>query len=286
MKTGLLFGLVVPTLLLSALAAPARADDKAVCVDASSKGQRFRDAHKLVEAREQLRVCAAARCPTVIQSDCAAWLADVEKALPSIVLAAKSRAGVDLAEVVVSVDGQPLVSRLDGQAMAMNAGAHTFHFEATDGTRADRQVLVKEGEKNLAVAVVLGAEPPPQSPPVRVESTQDARKASTPWRTVGWVLGGAGVVGLGVGTVFGLVALGDKSAAHCVNDVCDTGTTGGIKSAALVSDIGWIAGGVLLATGAGMVLFAPSEGAPRSSGVRLTPLVTTAGAQLVAAGSW
>jgi hypothetical protein len=285
MKTRLPFGLVVPTLLLTALSAPASADDKAACVDASSKGQRFRDAHKLVEAREQLRICAAARCPTVIQGDCAGWLVDVEKALPSIVLAAKNRAGVDLLDVVVSVDGQPLVSRLDGQAMAMNAGPHTFHFEATDGTRVDRQVLLKEGEKNLEVAVVLGAEPP-EPRPVRVETADDARKTSTPWRTVGWVLGGAGVVGLGVGTVFGLVALGDKSAAHCVNDVCDVGTTGGIKSAALVSDVGWIAGGVLLATGAGMVLFSPSAGGPGSTGVRLAPMVTTAGAQLVAAGSW
>jgi hypothetical protein len=285
MKTRL-FGLVVPTLLLSTLSTPASADDKAACVEASSKGQRFRDAHKLVEAREQLRVCAAARCPTVIQSDCAAWLADVEKALPSIVLAAKSRAGVDLVDIAVSVDGQPLVSRLDGQAMAMNAGPHTFHFEATDGTRVDRQVLLKEGEKNLEVAVVLGAEPPPPSPPAGVETAGDAKKTSTPWRTVGWVLGGAGVVGLGVGTAFGLVAVSDKSDAHCVNDVCDAGTTGGIKSAALVSDIGWIAGGVLLATGAGIVLFSPSAGAPGSTGVRLAPRVTTAGVQLVAAGSW
>src|ERR1700733_10293046 len=107
MKTVWVPGFLVPAILV---AAPAFADEKAACLDAASKGQRFRDTHKLVEAREQLRVCAAAQCPAVVQSDCANWLADVEKALPSVVLSAKSGTGVDLVDVTVSVDGQALGS--------------------------------------------------------------------------------------------------------------------------------------------------------------------------------
>jgi hypothetical protein len=49
----------------------------------------------LIEAREQLRACAAAQCPAVVQTDCAGWLAEVEKALRSVVVAAKDGAGVD-----------------------------------------------------------------------------------------------------------------------------------------------------------------------------------------------
>ena len=111
----------------------ALADEKAACLDASSKGQTLRDQHKLVEARQQLRVCAAGGCPSVVQTDCAAWLADVEKAIPTVVLAAKNGAGADLFDVKVSVDGQPLASRLDGQALPLDPGPHAFRFEGADG---------------------------------------------------------------------------------------------------------------------------------------------------------
>ena len=285
MKVRLFLGLLLPSALV---ATAAFADDKAACLDAASKGQRFRDTHKLVEAREQFRICAAAQCPGVVQSDCANWLADVDKTLPSVVLTAKNRAGADLAEVKVSVDGQPLVSKLDGQAVTMNAGTHTFHFEGADGTVLDQQVLVKEGEKNQAVAAVLGAAPAPAPPSLQgAESLPSSGGRSRPWKTVGWVLGGAGVVGLGVGTAFGIVAIGDKHAAHCnVNNLCDPGTVSGIKSAALVSDVGWIAGGALLAWGAALVLLAPRERHEPAAGVRLAPVVTARGGELVAGGSW
>jgi hypothetical protein len=286
MKIRSFLGLLVST---GFLAPAAFADDKAACLDAASRGQRFRDTHQLVEARDQFRICAAAQCPGVVQSDCANWLADVEKALPSVVLIAKNGAGADLTDVKVSVDGQPLVSKLDGQAVTTNAGAHSFHFEGQDGTSIDQQVLIKEGEKNQAVTAVLGAAPAatPPSLPGAAESPRSSGGTSSPWRTAGWVLGGAGVVGLGVGAAFGIVAIGDKNAAHCdASHMCDAGTVVGIKRAALVSDVGWIAGGVLLASGVAFVIFAPRGSHEPTAGVRLAPVVTASGGELVAGGSW
>jgi hypothetical protein len=103
---------------------------------------------------------------------------------------------------------------------------------------------------------------------------------------VGWVLGGAGVLGLGVGTAFGVIAIGDKSAANCTSNVCDHGTVNGIKTSALVSDIGWISGGVLLATGAALVLFAPKDSRAPNVGLELAPTVTTRGGGFAAAALW
>ncbi len=273
-------------------AASARADDKAACLDATSKGQKLRDAHKLVEAREQLRICAAAQCPAVIQSDCANWLADVDKALPGVVLTAKNAAGGYLIDVKVTIDGQPLVSKLDGRAVPVNAGPHLFHFEAADGSRVEQQVFVREGDKNQQVTVALGAAAPPPSA-ATPSPASGGGASSSPVRTIGWVTGAVGVVGLGVGAVFGVVAMGDKNGAHCdANNVCDPGSTSGIKSAAVISDVGWIAGGVLLATGAALVLFAPSDRpASAASGTGLTrvslaPAVTPTGGALVLGGAW
>ena len=264
MKTLLLFGV----LLSAALVTTAALADDQECLDAVSKGQRLKDTHKLVEAREQLRVCAASSCPAVVQSDCANWLAEVEKALPSVVLSAKGGAGADLVDVKVSVDGQPLVSKLDGQAVSMNAGPHTFRFEGAESASLEEQVVIKEGEKNQPVAVVLGG-----------------GGSSSPWKTVGWVLGGAGVVGLGVATAFGITAMGDKS-DHCVGSVCDPGSTSAIKSAALASDIGWIAGGVLVASGVALVLLSPSGGREAGAEVRVAPVVAASGGGVVVGGVW
>jgi hypothetical protein len=268
----------------------AMADHKAVCLDASSKAQSLRDAHMLLEAREKLRVCAAAGCPAVVQTDCATWLAEVETALPTVVVTAKTGAGVDLVDVKVSVDGQPLVTQLDGHAVPMNAGPHTFHFEAAAGM-LDQRVVIREGEKNQPVAVVLGAPPVPAPPPEPPTPAPAPAKSPTgdsggPLRTVGWVLGGVGLAGLGLGGVMGVVAMSDKSSAHCdSSNRCDPGTTGGIRTAALLSDIGWISGGVLVATGLALVVLAPKSSHETASMV-LAPRVDVHGGGASIVGRW
>jgi hypothetical protein len=296
MKTGLLVGLFVPAVLVTATAL---ADDKAACLDATSKGQRFKIAHKLVEAREELLVCAAAGCPSVVQSDCATWLIEVEKALPTVVISAKDSAGAYLVDVTVSVDGAPLASKLDGRSLPMNPGLHALHCEGPGGTSADQQVVVREGEKDQPVAVVLAAAPPPdvahvpdvthapQVAPTLDVAHQPSGGAWGGWKTVGWIVGGVGLVGIGVGAVYGVTAMDDKSSAHCdAHNVCDAGTASGIKSAANISNVGWIAGGVLVAGGAGLVLFAPRGGGGTKAGLRVAPLVAASGGGLVAAGQW
>ena len=206
MKTRLLLGAVLSVMLMTTFA---RGDDQQ-CLDAVAKGQRFMKAHQLVEASEHLRICAAAGCPAVVQVDCARWLDEVEKSLPSVVLAARNTSGADLVDVKVRADGQPLVGKLDGQAVSINAGVHLFHFEGVDGTSLDEQVLVKEGEKNREIAVVL---------------RPTSSGSSSAWRTTGWVLGGLGLAGLGVGGVFGVIAIRNKNDAHCDSNGggCDPG---------------------------------------------------------------
>jgi len=275
---------LLASLLLGAL--PARADDKAACFDAASKGQSLRDQGKLVEAREQFRRCAAQGCPTMVLQDCGGWLADVEKNVPTVVITAKDGSGNDLVDVQVTVDGQPLLSKLTGEALPMDPGPHTFHFTTAAGgpgaasTSVDRQVLVKQGDKNQEVSAVLGAPPaaPPGAAPVTPAPTPTpapAASSSSAWRTTGWVLAGVGLVGVAVGSVFGIVAMGDKSSANCdANNFCDPGPLSSGRSAATGADVGFIAGGALLAGGLVVLLLAPSS--PGTTGsLHLTPLVGT-----------
>jgi hypothetical protein len=261
----------------------ARAQDKAACLDGAAKGQRLRDAHKLVEAREQFRICAAASCPSVVASDCATFLSEVEKMLPTVVPSAKNAAGADLADVKVTVDAALLMSRLSGEAVPMNAGLHVFRFEGADGATAERQVIVREGEKGQAVAVVMSAVTP--APRSGGPATPEDKHSGFAWPTLGWLAGGVGAAGVAVGSVFGILAMTGKG-AHCAsNNACDPGTSGGIKTEALVGSVGWIAGGVLLAGGAAMILWAPRE-AKSGPTVSLSPTLATSGAGGVLRGTF
>ncbi|MDP9001049.1 MAG: hypothetical protein M3O46_13150, partial [Myxococcota bacterium] len=229
--------------LLSFAALQARADDKTTCLDAAARGQTLRDSHKLIEARESFRLCAQRQCPSVVQQDCAGWLDAVERSLATVVVTAKDTAGVDLVDVIVRLDGQPFVTRLDGSAVPVNPGRHTFHFQLADGTNLDQPMVVKEGEKNQSVAVVLKrpiAQPSstvattPGSTPTFGPNDHEASGAF-PSKTVGWVLAGVGVVGMGIGTAFGLIAIGDKNSANCGPDnVCQAGPLHSARDAALI----------------------------------------------------
>ncbi|MGD0674451.1 MAG: hypothetical protein ABSC94_03485 [Polyangiaceae bacterium] len=286
MNARFLLGLFFPFVLL---AQSADADDQTACLQAASTGQSLQASHKLMEARKYLLACAVAGCPPALQRDCAERLEALESALPTVVIAAKDDTGGDLVDVTVSVDGLPLTSRLDGLAVPTNAGLHTFHFESVGRVSIDRQVLVKEGDKSQLVTVVFGpsASPPPVPnvipKPPRPEGRAPPRDASHAWRPVGWALLGAGAVGLAVGSVSGVIALVDKNDAHCNADgVCARGTVGGIKTAALLSDVGWATGGVLLGGGAALVLFAPQSGHPATAGLRLVPVVAPTGLGIMA----
>jgi hypothetical protein len=245
---------------------PALAQDKASCLDAAAQGQQLRDSHKLVEAREQLRICAASACPVAVQSDCAGWLDSVEKALPSIVAAAKTAAGSDLVDVRVTVDGRPFAVKLDGEAIPMDPGLHVFHFEAADGSKVDQRVVVGEGQRNLRVAVVLEkpvVQPPPMPAPPEPNPGLGTQKV------LALVAGGVGVVGLGLGTVLGVLALSERSDAEtvCAGTLCPTpdgvNKWSSATSTANISSAMFAVGVLGVAGGAALWLTAPSATGPQ-----------------------
>jgi hypothetical protein len=205
-------GIALALLLVAATVSsspPARADDKAdaksACIEAATQGQTMRDAHRLVDAREQFRLCARDACPAVVRRDCLSWLSEVEKSLPTIVLTAKDESGADVVEGTVSADGKPLIARLDGQATAIDPGTHTLHFEIA-GRSVDQSLLVREGEKNVRVTLVLsrtgakllqpGAAPEPWLAPVPERREAPPAQGETIFSSpVFWAIAGAVVVG-------------------------------------------------------------------------------------------
>jgi hypothetical protein len=272
MTRGILMLGVVATAML--MAAVSRADDKAVCLEATERGQSLRASHKLVEARKQFLACARPQCPTIVQQTCGGWLTEIEKSLPSVVITAKDAGGADLVDVTVTVDGAPFVTKLDGEAVPVDPGRHVFRFSTAAGTTLERPAVIKEGAKDQGLAVVLG---------------NPAAAQGAPWKTVGWALGGVGVVGLVVGAISGGVAISENSSAHCdaTGHDCLAGPLSSARSAATASDVGFIAGGILVAGGAALVLLSPKPGGEgRTATVRVVPSIGAGGGGVGLAGSF
>jgi hypothetical protein len=261
-------------LLLVAMAAgTAHADDKAACVAAYSSAQDLRAAGKLVEARGQLVVCAPSTCPDFIARDCSQWLGEVETSTPTIVVSAKDDAGTDVGDVTVTVDGKPFLDRLDGRAVPMDPGSHTFTYRHGDYPPVTDHVLVTMGEKNRELDVVFSKPKPhvaPPPPPVIVAKPPPRPEPPRTLRTLGFVGLGVGGAALVSGAVLGIVAFATKG-AHCTNDVCDPGTVSTLDGEATASTIALIGGAVLAAAGVTLLILQPRHS--KTALVVMPPLI-------------
>lgn len=151
---------------------------------------------------------------------------------------------------------------------------------------AQTQTLKVPALVRLPEAKPIEEEPAPQATTEPATSEDVTPSKGNAQRTTGLVIGGVGIVGLGVGGVFGALAMGKNKDADCADNVCQTqegqAAADDAKAYATVADVAFIAGGVLLATGA-VIYFT----APRSSEVaRLQITPNHRGATLSLGGSF
>jgi hypothetical protein len=160
------FALAAVTLL--AWPAFALADlTKAQCIDANTSGQHLRREGKLSEAREQLRSCTDALCPSIVRDDCTRRLDELEKAQPTIAFEVKDGSGADVTAVKVTMDGKPLTDKLDGTALPVDIGQHVFTFDVAGDkpVTVSRTLLLTEGEKGRRERIAVGGPPGSALPP-------------------------------------------------------------------------------------------------------------------------
>ncbi|MGD0527088.1 MAG: hypothetical protein ABSE49_18235 [Polyangiaceae bacterium] len=267
----------VAALVLCATAARA-APTKEQCIDANSQAQKLRRESKLEAARQALLACSDPACPVMVRGDCAARLDEVQKAQPTLVLDVKSRAGDDLTDVTVKLDGVPFPAKLDGTAVPVDPGPHTFSFEAAGFEPVTKSLVLKEAEKDRRERIVLRRIPKaaPDSPTEPAPALPDEPPVAEPPRVMGpqrWIALGVGALGLGgvaVGSIFGLKASSDWSAqqsacaspSSCTNHAAALTDHSNLATDSTISTWAFIGGGVLLASGALLFLTAPKHPAP------------------------
>jgi hypothetical protein len=246
----------------------ASADDKQVCLDASSQGQQLRDDGKYRAARAQLVVCAREVCPAVVKRDCTQWLGEVDQTVPTVVVRARDSKG-DLAEVRVLVDGQTLLEKLDGKPAAIDPGEHVFRYEAQGHPPVEEHVVVRVGERNRLLDVQFGG----AAGAVRVDG--DSAKSSGP-PVLAWILGGVAVLAFGSEAYFGITGLNDRSdlrAQPCAQtSTCSASDVDAIRTKFLIADVSLGVGIVSAGVAAYLFLASGKKTEPAPAAVDVRPL--------------
>jgi hypothetical protein len=154
---------VTPLLALVAVTTFASADAQAAdpttadCLAASDASLRSGNEHRLRLERSQLLTCAASSCPADIRKECARRVDVINAQIPTIIFSAKDSAGADLSAVKVTMDGEVLTERLEGTALSIDPGEHTFTFEANGQPTVTRRLVVQQSQKESREQITLGS---------------------------------------------------------------------------------------------------------------------------------
>src|SRR5262249_31949834 len=129
---------------------------------------------------------------------------------------------------IVARDGVLLQAASLDTALPTQPGAHAIVVRAPGRQEQRFDLTMAEGEaRELEVAPGPSAAPPPVPPeattttsdtpaPASSASSSSSSSSGVPWRTIGLVTAGAGVIGVGIGSVLALEARADR----CPDNVC------------------------------------------------------------------
>ena len=173
----------------------------------------------------------------------------------------------------LTVDGQAVASTLLDSELPADPGDHVVEATATGFLKASSRVTLTTADKKTVTlklevdpnapvpsapsasddAKVSGVAPSPQNgvAPRAITPVTPAPPPQAPSHAAAYVSWGVGLVGVGAGTAFGLIALKDKHGLNCTSNVCPSSSRDSVDTAKRSGNISTIAFGV---GGAGLVL--------------------------------
>jgi hypothetical protein len=254
------------------------------CTQAYEKAQESMANGHLKEALAGLHLCVDSSCPRFIRDDCARWLDRTEAALPTLVFAVL-RDGKDQVQAEVLCDGDFLASSLDGKAIPIDPGLHTFSVRISGFEPVERKLLVREGERNRKIEVEFHSPASEAKPSVAAPSAllqEDGGLENREYLTYGLSgLGILGVAGFALFAVLGSNEQGDLE--HSCAPYCQTSQVDAVKTKYLIADTCLGAGLVSLAAASYLYFTRHDEKGQRrgnSSGISVGLAPRQAGAAL------
>jgi hypothetical protein len=194
----------------------------------------------------------------------------------------------------VRVDGRPLSAATYRTSLPLDPGTHIIEAKAPGHEPWTKDVDVPKGPSSTVVEVpalvaLPSAKPEPSTPPpTKAAPAQPSESSGNGQAVAGWIIGGAGLVGIGVGSVFGLMTFskqGDSDAfcegVRCTQEGVDLRE--GASTTATISTIAFAVGGAAVAGGLVLVLTAGGD-TPQAASAYIAPLGSPDGGGLLLGG--
>ncbi len=189
-----------------------------------------------------------------------------------------------------------------GARVPMDPGAITIEASAPGRTTWTTTVHIesKPGETRVNVpllAPALATAAPPIAPTLDTVGPPSKESAWSGQKTAAVAVGGAGLIGVVLGSVFGVQAISrnNSSKDHCLPDAPNLCDATGVdlrqqtKTAMTVSTVAFAVGATALAGGVVLFLTAPSKGEGKTlktARLEASPVVMGSGGGVVLQGSW
>jgi hypothetical protein len=205
---------------------------------------------------------------------------DVRTRLPRLKLTVLGTSRADGAQV--TIDDKPTPDALLGVERPVDPGLHHFAVRVAGQIRAERDLTVVEGQSYQVELDAHPAQPTAKPAVAPVEPQSQAPGSANSRRTMAYGGLGIGVVGLGVGTYTGLVALHHKSNLDSAcHPGCPASSASDIDSWRSNRTVSWLSYGVgLAAAGAGVLLLTLGKPNQEHVAVRALPNGILIGGQL------
>jgi tetratricopeptide (TPR) repeat protein len=199
-------------------------------------------------------------------------------------------AGIERAGLVIKQNGRDLAEAAWGSAVPVDPGEHTIDASSPGKQTWKKTVRVEGSAGTTTVEIPKLAEAPVLASGAPRGSTWGAQ------RIAGVAVGGAGVVGVVVGAVFGGITLkkSSDSKSGCAPDLSTCNAAGyalqhDAHTTARASNVGLILGGAALVGGLVLVLTAPAGGenkAESATRIKVGPSLGARGAGMLIEGVW
>lgn len=211
----------------------------------------------------------------------------------TVTISVKAAGGGEVPDPKIVLDEHPVNSASLGVRRSIDPGSHVLRasadgfkpveltFSVTEGGSVDQPVVL---EKDLggpaAGAPAVGVVAPPVSVGATASSAPDTTASSGKHSALPFVAFGVGGAGLIFGAITGILAVGDHStlSKNCMNGSCPSTESSNLSSyhtMGLLSTVGFIVGGVGVATGVVLLIARPkADSAPApAAGLWISPTI-------------
>lgn len=183
---------------------------------------------------------------------------DLEPKLSYLVLEGSENTKIE----TFTVDGLPVPKAAWSKPLPLDTGEHSLSFAQTGSEPSQAHVQIPAGAVKVPYRLpVLGKS--------KLAQSDKGEAESTPWLGYGLVAGG--VVGAGIGTVFGISTFSARSDADKGCNVAKQCTAESLariddgRSSGTISTIAFVAGAVLVGAGVTLILTHKTESKPKTA---------------------